>query len=252
MFRLVRYKRVRVEGAVAIAGFPGMGYVGKTVVESLISKLHAEHIASIYSTGFPSHLMVDDGGLANLIAINIYFAHADGKPLILVSSDVQPHEDIEQNKLSFVIAKFLKKIGVREIITGAAFVTEPIVESRRVFVAATNRETVRKFVEHGAVPLQEGVISGMNGVLIGWGKVLGMDGACVLGETWRSIVELNYVDYGAAKSVLEVLSRVLGISIDLTDLEEKARVVEERIRKIMERSVQLPETKESERSFYIT
>ena len=252
MFRLVQYKRVRVEEGIAVAGFPGMGYVGKTVVESLITKLGAEHVASIYSTGFPSHLMVDGSGLANLIAINIYLARTDGKNLILVSSDIQPHEDNEQNKLSFVIAKYLKRIGVREIITGAAFVTEPIVENRRVFVAATDRETVKKFVEHGAVPLQEGVISGMNGVLIGWGKVLGMDGACVLGETWRSIVELNYVDYGAAKSVLEVLSRVLEIRLDLRDLEEKARIVEDRIRKIMERSAPPREAKEGERSFYIT
>ncbi len=232
VLKTVVYRDYRHEGAIAIAGFPGMGLVGKTVAEYLIRTLNAEHVASIYYTRFPAHLLVKPDATAHINRVDIYFAKRNSIPIFIVSSDAQPLHDADQNALSFYIVSELYKRGVRELIAAAAFVTEPFVEHRRVFVTGTSERIVNKYVKYGAEPLKEGVITGMNGVIVGWAHVLSIDAVCMLGETWRSIVELNYVDYGAAKSILQVLNAVFDLGLDLRDLDENAKRVEEEVRKL--------------------
>ncbi len=229
------WKEFRVDNGVALAGFPGMGLVGKTVVDYLIEKLNAEHVGSIYSTRFPAHLIIRGSALGDVHRVDIYLARVGSLSLVLVTGDTQPYRDEDQNELSFKIAEELVKRGVKEVITAAAFVTETVVENRRVFAVGTSENVVKKYIESGATPLDDGVVTGMNGVLIGWSRILGVDGVCLLGETWRSIVELNYIDYGASKVVLQLLSRVWSINIDLSDIEVKAREVEAEVRRMVQR-----------------
>src|SRR3972149_3545786 len=68
----------------------------------------------------------------------------------------------------------------------------------------------------GSTLMTEGTITGMNGVLVGIAKVKGLRGICLLGETSGYIV-----DPKASQAVLEALSRLLGIKVDLSILEDR-------------------------------
>jgi proteasome assembly chaperone (PAC2) family protein len=77
-----------------------------------------------------------------------------------------------------------------------------------------------------------GPIIGISGLLLGHGKLRGMDGLCLLGETHGMVV-----DHRSAKAVLEVLVNILGIKVDMANLEQRAKETEHilaRIRKEME------------------
>jgi hypothetical protein len=54
-----------------------------------------------------------------------------------------------------------------------------------------------------------------------------MRGACLLGETHGMMV-----DHRAAKAVLDILAKVLGVRVDLSNLEERARRTERLIEKL--------------------
>lgn len=57
----------------------------------------------------------------------------------------------------------------------------------------------------------------MNGIMIGLATLYDMDGICLLGETSGYLI-----DAGAARAILEALSRLLSIKIELSMLTEKA------------------------------
>ena len=66
--------------------------------------------------------------------------------------------------------------------------------------------------------MKEGGISGMNGVIVGMAKLHGMEGASLLGETSGYLL-----DPAASHAVLEALSKILGLKIDMTSIEERAK-----------------------------
>jgi len=77
----------------------------------------------------------------------------------------------------------------------------------------------------------EGVVNGLNGLIIGIGKSRGIEGVCLLGQ----IKYVNIPQIQSSKVVLETLTELLGVRIDTIMLEERARRMEERIRRRLER-----------------
>ena len=66
--------------------------------------------------------------------------------------------------------------------------------------------------------MKEGAISGMNGIITGMAALYQMEGACLLGETSGYLV-----DPVASEAVLDSLSRLLGVKVDLASIRDKAR-----------------------------
>lgn len=256
MLKFVKHHNdVDFKKSIVIVGFPGMGLVGKTVAMHLIDSLDAKLFASIYGTSFPAQLIVNSGGVADINRVSIYTSRVGDLGIFIVTGDSQPITDSEQHMLSYYILNKLRKYGLSEIIAAAAFVSDVVVTNRRVFVVGNSENVTRKYIERGAVALNEGVISGLNGIVVGWAKVFGIDGICVLGETWRSIVELNYIDYTAAKLIIDLLNGVWGLGVDSRDLEIRGRGVEKEIELMLKSFAQQKEEggKAGEkRPYYIT
>ena len=66
--------------------------------------------------------------------------------------------------------------------------------------------------------MDAGSITGMNGLIIGIAKLRGMQGACLLGETSGYVVDAK-----SSKSLVETLLSIVGIIIDMTNLEKRAK-----------------------------
>ncbi|MBA7594119.1 hypothetical protein ES703_01057 [subsurface metagenome] len=94
-----------------------------------------------------------------------------------------------------------------------------------------------------------GPIIGAAGLLLGLGRLRGMQGACLLGETHGMVV-----DHRAAQAVLEVLLGVLGIKADMSALERRAKETErtlDRIRKEIELRTHKERRRDEEEAWYI-
>ncbi|TLY00462.1 MAG: hypothetical protein E6K95_08375 [Thaumarchaeota archaeon] len=65
--------------------------------------------------------------------------------------------------------------------------------------------------------MKEGGITGMNGLMVGMAALNGMEGICLLGETSGYVI-----DAGASQSVLEALSKLLKLTIDVSSLKARA------------------------------
>ncbi|MEM0486955.1 MAG: PAC2 family protein [Sulfolobales archaeon] len=221
----IKLKKSNFENKVLLVGLPGMGRVGYVTANYLVEKLGGTLVGEVYSIYFPSHLEVDDSGLCTLFTGRIY----DIKKALVFTADAQPQSPEGQNLLSKKVVESLVKRGVKLVVAAAAYVVPTVDQARRVYVVGTDQKTVEMFTSIGALKLRGGTISGMNGVIIGWSKYFGIPGVVLLGETWAPLVEVDEVDFRAAKHIIELLAKFLGISIGVEELDKYAAHVEQRV-----------------------
>ena len=101
-----------------------------------------------------------------------------------------------------------------------------------VWIIATSQDLVNNLKKYKLSVLTEGQISGMNGLFLGVAKKYGFEGFCVLGEIPLYTIQIE--NPKASYAVLEVLSKILNISLELNNLQEQIHVMEEEIDKLLE------------------
>ncbi|MFZ0696973.1 MAG: proteasome assembly chaperone family protein [Nitrososphaeraceae archaeon] len=213
-----------------VCGFPGSGFVGKLAVDHLIQELSAKHLADIYSTSFPPQILIRTDGTADLIKNSIFYFEDTGPcpiSLLLLTGDTQPVNPDSEYLLAEEILDIAAKFNPKQVFTLAAYITGVFIDKPRIFGTATHIDIVKRFEEKGVLAMDGGSITGMNGIMIGIAKLRGMKGVCLLGETSGYVVDAK-----SSKSLLEILLSIIGIKIDMTNLEKRAKDTEALIQTI--------------------
>jgi uncharacterized protein (TIGR00162 family) len=221
-----------------VCGFPGSGYVGKIAIDHLIQELNASHLADIYSGSFPPQIMIRGDGIAELMKNTIFYSKASTTPgsnrdMLLLTGDSQPENPNSAYFLSNQIIDIATKFNTKKIFTLAAYVTGTFVENPRIFGTATDSNTVSTFNEKNISAMDSGTIAGMNGLIIGVGKLRGLQGTCLLVETSGYVVDAK-----ASKFVLESLLSILGVTVNMNSLEKKAQDTEALIQTIQQQAAE--------------
>ncbi|MCD6513217.1 MAG: proteasome assembly chaperone family protein [Thermoplasmata archaeon] len=235
---VVYYKRPRLKEPILIEGLPGVGNVGKLAAEHLIDEIKAKKFAEIYSNDFPPQVLIDDNGVIKLVRNELYYWKGD-KHLIILVGDYQGLSSRGQYMLAEAVLDIAQQFGTKMIYTLGGYGTGMDVEKPKVTGAATDKQLVKELKKYGVNFKDEpgGGIIGASGLLLGLGKLRGMRGACLMGETSGYIVDPN-----SAREVMKVLVKILGIDISLAKLDEKA----DEVKKITERIKSLERSMESE------
>lgn len=241
----------KLKKPILIEGLPGMGYVGKLAAEHLVAELHAEKFAEIYSPYFPHHVYIEEGGITRPVRNEFYRASSDGKDMIILAGDVQAISPEGHYGVAGKILDVAEQFKVEQLFTLGGYATGRHHRAKpRIVGVVSHPELVDVYSKYGVV-IEEGggPIIGAAGLLLGLGKLRGMRGICLLGETHGMVV-----DHRSAKAVLEVLTRILGIKVDMSALERRAKETErilERVRKEMELRERKERRRAEEEAWYI-
>jgi len=239
--------KVELNNPILVEGLPGLGLVGKIATRYLIRQLKAKRFAHLYSPHFPYFVLVNKKGSVRLLCGTFYFwRDKNGKnDLIFFTGDSQAQTIEGQYEISSSILDFADQYNVKLIVTIGGYRMEAK-DKPKVIAAATDLELLNKTLKSGAMVSPVGSpIVGTAGLILGLARFKKSNALCLLGET-RGYLP----DPKAAKSVLEVLQALLGISLDLTGLDEeisKAEKMVTRLQKIEEkRALQAEETRKEE------
>lgn len=226
-FEFKMYEMPALNNPVLIEGLPGVGNVGKLAAEHLIEQIDAKLFGEIFSVDFPPQVMVGEKGLIREVKNSLYYRRFPDKDsdLIILVGDYQGLTHQSQYRFAWAIIELAKELGVDRIFTLGGYGVGRLVDSPRVLGAATDPTLIDDLKELGVI-FTEGEpgsgIVGASGLLLGIGKLFGIEGACLMGETSG-----YFVDPNSAKAVLKVLTTYLEIEINFGELEDKARRVEE-------------------------
>ena len=213
--------RPKLKSPHLICGFPGSGYVGKLAVDHLIQELPANHLVDIYSSSFPPQIMIKPDGTADLMKNSIFWWHGDGAELLLLTGDSQPANPDSEYALAEEVLGLAEGFGTQQVFTLAAYITGLFVDKPKIFGTATDPETVKVLSSNNISIMDNGSITGMNGLVIGIAKLRNMKGVCLLGETSGYVV-----DGKASKAVLETLLQLVNVRVDMANLDKRAKDTE--------------------------
>jgi uncharacterized protein (TIGR00162 family) len=225
---VVQLYQTKMKDPVLIEGLPGMGHVGKLAAEHMLEKLKAKKFAEIYSPHFPHHVTVESDGTIRPLKNEIYHSQVDGKDLLIWVGDVQPVQPVGHYEVVQRVLDLAWEAGVKKVITLGGFATGKYSSAEPRVIGLGDDEMIEQAREFGvSAEAAGGPIIGAAGLLLGLGKIRGMRGICLLGETHGMLV-----DHRAAKSVLQSLTGILGIKIDMLNIEERAKATEQLIEKL--------------------
>jgi len=227
--------KVELKNPVLIEGLPGLGLVGKIAARYLIKQLKAQKFAYLYSPHFPYFVLVSKKGSVRLLRGTFYFwKNEKGEnDLIIFTGDSQAQTIEGQYEISNKILDFAQQHNAKLVITIGGYRVEAK-DKPKVIAAATSQSLLNRALQADAVisPMGSPIV-GTAGLILGLAPFRKIDALCLLGET-RGYLP----DPKAAKSVLEVLLKILNINVELSGLDEeiaKAESMVARLQKIEER-----------------
>jgi proteasome assembly chaperone (PAC2) family protein len=215
---------------VGIVASRGMRSIGIVAIDYLIKKLQPKLIDELYSAHFPIVYETQPSYAAHpdypgtpgirlqkigaaLPRIEFYLSDS---PRLLLTRGY--HANFQgQYEVAEQVLDINEKHGVKRLFVLAGYG----VGEGEVCCAATDLELVEELKKHGVGTGYEGPFMGFSGLVLGLAKLRGIRGVCLFGRSQPSVDDPEYPDARAAKKVLETLSRVLGLGLDLSGFDEK-------------------------------
>ena len=248
------YKEPELKSPIMFCGWPGIGNIGVNAIGTLRAMLRAQELGEIEPWDFfdPRKVVIEKGLLKDLEfpGSKFYFQRIKNHDLIFFIGQEQPAEGAvryAQGQKAYQMANLVldvaEKFGCRRVYTSGAAVTQiHHTVKPKVWAVSNNRnliDEVRKY--ENTILMSElegagshGTITGLNGLLLGVAKKRGLEAVCLMGEIPYYLQGAPWPYPKASKSVLEVLTEILNVKVDLSQLDELAKRVEENIEEFLE------------------
>lgn len=212
-----------------VAAWPGLGQVAATAAVYLLSKLPMHQVAEFSARDlFELEQVEVHGGIlraARLPRSRLFLWRnpVPGKDIVVFLGEAQP--PIGKLALCARLVSAARGLGVTRVFTFAASVTdmEPAAPSR-VFGVASDEERLAELRRRGVAIHAEGRIGGLNGVLLAAAGEAGLPAVGLLGEMPALAAQVPYASASAA--VLRAFTELVGVPLDLSDLEDYGRSVQ--------------------------
>ncbi|MBI1978740.1 MAG: proteasome assembly chaperone family protein [Candidatus Aenigmarchaeota archaeon] len=235
--RIFESEKPKLKDPLFIEGLPGIGHVGRITAQFIVDELKAKKFAELLSSHFMHYVLLQQSSSVHVLKNEFYYAKGKGRgqrDLIILVGDSQSIDPEGHYEISHEILDYIKKFGVKEMITLGGLGIGEVKEKPKVIGAVSDEGLDKKYKNYGITfdaGNKVGTIIGASGLLLGLGKVYGMKGICLLGETSGYPI---LPDPRAAEAVLKVLMKMLNIKLNMGKLDEKVKEMEEFIKKIEE------------------
>jgi uncharacterized protein (TIGR00162 family) len=215
------YSQPQLDRPVMVCGLPGIGSVAWLAVNYLQKQLNAVLFAEVFSPMFSPKVWLTDDGVVKLMKgeFHSWKNNGSGVDLLLFSANEQPYSPEGQYELAETVLSIAEKFQARKVITMGGMATDSYTEHPKVYVGGTEVELVKELEAQGGCKLAGGAITGTNGLIFGLAKPRKIPAICLLAETPGYLS----LDANAAKSALQLSSKILHISLDYAELERQAR-----------------------------
>ena len=185
-----------------------------------------------------------------------WFRTEDNRDIVFLSGNSQALSPEGQYDVAEAILNWAVKHGVKRVISVAALVTDKPFDSPTVYYSATTPAVMEEMKQFGMKTLDEGIIGGENGLIIGLAKKKDIDGICLLAEThgYQTSQGEYVTDAKAAKAALNVLNCILTLKVNMDPMDKQADQMDELIAKMgeIERRVREEMEKSAKKPSYVT
>jgi len=215
-----------VEKPIVIAAMQDMGNVGSIVVNFINDSLRTK-IFRIARTLDPTYV-VDRGGYIDLPNESWEYKYTEDL-IIFGGGKGQPQGNSEINALCQDVIDIAKKYSAKFIYTLGGFHTNRVLDNNpKTYITTTSMELTKqmKGLNVETTP-QKSIITGFNGLILGFAKKNGIQGIGMYGE----LNEPEIPQYRAAISIIKTLEKLTYRKLgDTSQLEAMAQEIERKFK----------------------
>ncbi|MFB5632767.1 MAG: PAC2 family protein [Nitrosopumilus sp.] len=215
-----------VEKPIIIAAMQDMGNVGSIVINFINESLRTKRFR-ISKTPFPTYV-VDRGGYIDLPDESWEYRYTDDL-IIFGGGKGQPQSTSELNELCQDVIDVAKKYSAKFIYTLGGFHTNRSYNNNpKTYITTTSRELTKQMENLGVdITPQKSIITGFNGLILGFAKKNEIQGIGMYGE----LNEPEIPQYRAAISIIKTLEKLTYRKFgDTSRLEVMAQEIERKFK----------------------
>ena len=237
----------KLDRPVMIASWPGIGNIGLVATDTLRAQVDAQKMGEIEAWDFfyPKKIVIRDSILESLEfpASTFYYKTLLKNDLVVFIGEEQPTdgmrpfaEGIKAYQMANAVVDVAEKCGCRRIYSsGAAVSLSHHSLKPRVWVATSSEALNKEITTYENTILmgrtegkpEGGSITGLNGLVLGVAKSRGLEAVCLMGEIPDYLATAPLPYPRASKSVLELMSKILEIKVEYSQLDEMASKVDD-------------------------
>ncbi len=242
-------KKMDLENGMLVVGFPTIGLVGTIAAHHLMTSMKLKHIGSIYSKYFQPTAVIHD--YVPTSPVNIFAGEEECGPdgtcdqIIVVESEfLPPPSTLKPLGDALIDWSEKKKISLTTVLEGMMTIDPE--DDVHVYGVGSTKHARSILKKYGVKQLEQGMVSGISGVMLYEGERLGKDVVCLLAET-----HIDYPDARAAAEILNSLNHLIPqMTIDPEPLMKQAEEIEKKIKESIKQATPI-ETKEPQVPFPI-
>ncbi len=212
-----------------VLGLPDAGLVGSISVSHMVRTLKMEEFGGIESYRFFPPVAVIHEGKPHA---PIRFFYKDNVVVVVPEIAIPPQAIYP---LSLAILDYAQKRGFDYIIsiTGAPVPNRMNLDKPRIYWLASNDRAAKLVSELKIDQFKEGLLVGPYAIIFKESVKRRVSNLLLLAETF-----MEFPDPEAAAKVLEVLSKVIGVKVDVAKLLEEAELIKIKTRELMKHTTQ--------------
>ena len=211
-----------IEKPIVIAAMQDMGNVGSIVINFINDSLHTRKFRTARSQ-YPTYI-IDNGGYIDVPMEKWEYKYV--KDMIVFGGGTgQPQNNQELNDLCQDVIDISKKYSAKFIYTLGGFHTNRTINKHpKTFVTTTSREITKQMQDMGIETTpQKSMITGFNGLILGFAKQNSIHGIGMYGE----LSEPKIPQYRAAISIIKTLEKLTYRKLgDTSSLELMAQEID--------------------------
>lgn len=222
----IQNEEPEIKKPIIIAAMQDMGNVGSIVVNFINDSLRTKTFRTA-KTSFPTYI-VDRGGYIDLPDEKWEYRYTDDL-IVFGGGKGQPQSNNELNTLCQDVIDVSKKYSVKFIYTLGGFHTNRIFnDDPKTYITTTSRELTKQMegLNVETTP-QKSIITGFNGLILGFAKMNGIQGIGMYGE----LNEPEIPQYRSAISIIKTIEKLTYRKFgDTSQLEIMAQDIERKFK----------------------
>ena len=215
-----------IEKPIIIAAMQDMGNVGSIVINFINDSLRTK-IFRIARIANPTYV-VDRGGYIELPTESWEYKYTDDL-IVFGGGKGQPQSNSEINSLCQDVIDIAKKYSAKFIYTFGGFHTNRVLDNNpKTYITTTSIELTKQMEGlHVETTPKKSIITGFNGLILGFAKKNGIQGIGMYGE----LNQPEIPQYRAAISIIKTLEKLTYRKLgDTSQLEARAQEIERKFK----------------------
>ncbi len=221
-WKIENFGKKDLKGAILISGLPGIGNVGKIVVDFLKDELKAELVCEFFSYHMPHSVFVQEDNLIEMPKIELYLAKKGKTKILLLTGDAQPVDEQSTYSLCDKILEFFHDNKGDHLITLGGIGLKGIPKKPKVYITGNDKKLVKEYAKDTEIKTKifgvVGPIIGVSGLLLGLAKRRKIKAVSLLAQTLRHPM---FLGLKGSRELLKILNKKLNLEVDLKNLEKE-------------------------------